>query len=144
MDALFRWITAGVFALGSPFAIIGASEIAGTARELSTSVRTDGTVVDNRLTSDRRDGIDEHAYVPELEFHDASGRVIRFTDGVGSLPPDYAIGERVPIAYQRSQPSRARIVSWKRLWLAATIFLVAGLLPGVIVAIVLRRVSRSS
>lgn len=143
MDALFRWIALGVFALGSPFVIIGASEAVSTSRDLAERARADGIVVGNRLTTDHRDGNDEHAYLPEVEFHDESGHAIRFTDGVCSLPPDYAIGERLQIAYDRAAPTHARILSWKRLWLAPAIFIAAGLMPGVIVAIVLWRVSRA-
>jgi len=142
MDALFRWIVAGVFAAGSPFVVIGGNEALATARELGRGARAEGTVVGNRLVSDRRDGVDEHAYVPEVEFRDLLGHSVRFTDGTGSLPPDYAVGERVQVSFARENPTRARILSWKRLWLAPTIFIVAGLLPGLVVAIVLWRVGR--
>jgi len=142
MDPLFRWVLAGVLLLGSPFTAIGAWEAIETSGQLRSHVRAEGTVVENRLVTDRRDGVVEQSYVPVVEFRNAQGQITRFTDGVGSLPPDYAVGERVPIAFDPAEPSRARITSWKRLWLVPTILIVVGLLPAVVCAVVFRRISR--
>lgn len=144
VDALFRWVVAGTFLLTSPFAILGVLEVYHTASELRAGERTDGTVVTNRLTVDHRDGVEEHAYVPEVSFRSRDGSTHRFTDGAGSMPPDYTPGERVEVTYRASDPERARILSWKRLWLAPTIFVLVGLLPGCVAWLVLSRISRSS
>jgi hypothetical protein len=144
VDALFRWVVAGTFLLTSPFAILGSLEVYRTAAELRAGERTNGTVVTNRLTVDHRDGVEEHAYIPEVSFKSRDGRSHRFTDGTGSMPPDYVPGERVEVTYRVSDPERARILSWKRLWLAPTIFIVVGLLPGSVAWFVLRRISQSS
>ena len=143
-DPVFRWVQLGVLAMGLPFAAIGACEASNTRAELRRDARTQGLVVDNRLVTDQRDGIEEHAYVPVVEFRDANGRAVRFTDPNGSLPPDYASGDRVDVAFDPSDPTRARITSWKRLWLVPTILVVVGLLPSAVCAIVLRRVAGRS
>lgn len=142
MDALFRWITAGVFLLSSPFVAIGAHEAYETNAQLRESVRLPGTVVANRLVVDHRDGLEEHAYQPEVSFQSPDGARHRFTDGAGSLPPDYAIGEPVTVLYAAAQPQKARIASWKRLWLVPTLFVGVGLLPGVVVWFVMRRIAQ--
>lgn len=144
MDSLFRWVQAGVLLVGLPFSGIGACEAIKTARELEHGLRAQGTVVENRLVSDQRDGIDEHAYVPVVEFRNARGELARFTDENGSLPPDYAVGEHVEVAFDPNAPSHARITSWKRLWLVPTLLIVVGLLPATVCAIVLRRISRAT
>jgi len=143
MDSLFRWVLAGVLLLGSPFVAIGGCEAVGTSRELARSVRTRGTVVSNRLVVDQRDGVEEHAYQPVVEFSDGAGHAQRFTDAAASLPPDYAPGQVVDIAFDAQAPNRARIVSWKRLWLVPTLLIAVGLLPGVVCAIILRRLARA-
>jgi hypothetical protein len=141
MDSLFRWIIAGTMLVGSPFVLIAGCEALETTRELTRSVRARGTVVENRLVIDHRDGVEEHAYQPVVEFRDTSGRPHRFTDPAGSLPPDYSSGETVPIAFDATDPSHARIVSWKRLWLVPTLLAVVGMLPTAVCLIIFRRLS---
>lgn len=142
MDSLFRWIVVGVFVCSSPFALVGAWEAYGVVGELQRGQQVVGVVVGNRQTVDRRDGVEERAFQPEVTFRSADGVERRFTDGVGSLPPDYAVGESVPVLYATTDPGHARVLSWKRLWLAPTIFVLAGLLPGFIAWVVVGRVSR--
>lgn len=144
MEPLFRWVQVGVFLLGSPFLVIGGKEAFGTWAELTRDARAFGNVVENRLVTDQRDGIEEHAYVPVVEFPDSRGHITRFTDPNGSLPPDYTIGERVEVAFDPAEPSRARLISWKRLWLVPTMLIGVGLLPSFVLAIVLRRISRGA
>lgn len=143
MDSLFRWIVAGTALMGCPFVLIAGCEALETSQELTRSVQARGTVVENRLVVDQHDGVEEHAYQPVVEFHDTSGRARRFTDPAASLPPDYYRGETVPIAFVAADPSRARIVSWKRLWLVPTLLAVVGVLPSAVCWIIFRRLSQS-
>jgi hypothetical protein len=144
MDPLFRWVLAGVFLVSSPFAAIGVYEAVQTSSELERGVRAQGTVVENRLVSEQREGNEEHAYLPVVEYRDQGGNAVRFTDGAGSLPPDYAVGERVELSFDPTNPSRARIVSWKRSWLVPTILIVAGLLPSTVCALIFWRIARAN
>jgi len=128
--------------LGSPLVAIGGCEAVSTKRELSRATRTRGTVVENRLVVDVRDGVEEHAYRPVVEFRDASGRRQRFTDAVASLPPDYSTGQTVDIAFDARAPHPGRIVSWKRLWLVPSLLSAVGLMPSLVCAILFRRLSR--
>jgi hypothetical protein len=54
---------------------------------------------------------------------------VRFTDDVGSLPPDYEEGASVNAIYNPANVREARIKSWRRLWLAPTLLCFVGLLP---------------
>jgi hypothetical protein len=85
-------------------------------------------VADNTYIVTNEGGTESGAYYPVVEF-EAAGNRVRFQDGVGSLPPDYAVGEAVEVLYELADPREARIRSWKRLWLAPTIFIVVGALP---------------
>jgi hypothetical protein len=59
------------------------------------------------------------AYVTVAEFPATDGKVIRFTDWIGSIPPDYEIGEHVRVLYNRENATKAYIYSWKRIWSVA-------------------------
>ena len=61
MDSLFRWVLGGMLLLGSPFLVLGGCEAMITAEQLRRSVRTQGTVIDNRLVLTHRDGFEEQA-----------------------------------------------------------------------------------
>jgi hypothetical protein len=130
MTSLFRWITLGVFLTTSPFVAIGAQEAYQTHIQLRESELLPGKVIANHLAVDHRDGLEEHAYRPEVTFATRDGTEHHFTDGAGSLPPDYAVGEPVAVLYDGAQPEKSRISSWKRLWLVPTLFIIVGLFPG--------------
>jgi len=143
MDPLLRWVFAGVVLLGSPFVALGGYEAVQTSKDLSRSVRTRGMVVQNQLIVDQRDGIEEQAYQPVVEFRDGAGQIRRFTDPAGSLPPDYARGEVIEMAFDPRDPTHARILSWKRLWLVPALLVGVGALPSLVCLLLLRRITRA-
>ena len=124
-----------------PFLGVGLYEVYESKRELDASLRSVGRVTGNSYSQINIDGNLSGAYHPVVEFTDARGDKIRFTDGIGSLPADYEIGAAVEVVYNQETPDKARIYSWKRFWLAPTIFIVVGLLPVIIGIIVLRRLN---
>ena len=114
--------------VGCPFLGIGLSEVYKTAQLISAFVSTRGTVVDNAYSTDS--GPDAGgAYYPVVEFKPEDGKPMRFTDGIGSLPPDYEPGAQVEVLYNPKNADEARINSWKRLWLAPTLITLVGALP---------------
>ena len=144
MDPLFRWALLFVLALGAPFAVIGLWEGYKTYAQLQRSESTRGAVTANHLLVDRRDGNDEHAYRPEVSFQTARGERVHFTDSAGSLPADYAIGAAVEVAYEPDAPERARLISWKRLWLVPTLLTLVGTLPALIAGALLFKLGRAA
>lgn len=125
-DPLHRLITLILLVTGCPFIAIGLYEAIQTRQEISTYQTTAGTIVDNTYQSTSENG---GAYYPIIEFKPLDGPTTRFTDGIGSLPPDYEVGETIEILYNPQDVRQARINSWKRLWFAPTLLIAIGLLP---------------
>ena len=107
--------------LGRVFASVGLL-LLGVAAALAvssagfdrTAERTEGTVVDFRYS-------DGSAY-PVVRYVSASdGRDYVFGENSGSWPPAYAVGERVPVAYDPEHPGDAHIDSWINLFLGPVI-----------------------
>jgi Protein of unknown function (DUF3592) len=78
---------------------------------LGTAERTEGTVVALR----RQVSSDSTTYVPVVRFQLAH-RHIEFDSGIGSRPPRYTVGEKVPVLYQPANPYQAKIDSFLSLW----------------------------
>lgn len=71
---------------------------------------------------------------PQVEFTTNRGEAQRFRGGIGSSPPDYAVGDKVEVIYDPAQPREAIIASFGELWLAplalggfGLVFLLAGI-----------------
>jgi hypothetical protein len=112
--------------IGGPFLAVGIYEAVETHAKVGASVSVPGTVVGNVWTAFAEGGA---SWCPVVEFKTADGRVVTFTDPIGSFPPDYAAGDTVRIIYDPADERGARIATWKRLWLAATIIIVVGTIP---------------
>ncbi|MBI5715814.1 MAG: DUF3592 domain-containing protein [Chloroflexi bacterium] len=126
----FQWIAGLVLLLICvPFISIGAYETISTQQQLNTFVAARGTVVDNSYYTTETDGVTSGAYKPVIEFTAADGEKIRFTDSIGSEPPDYEVGDPVDVVYNPKNVKEARINSWERMWLASTLLISIGLLP---------------
>jgi hypothetical protein len=136
-------VIAFVGLLSSPFLGIGLYEAYETRKQLNAFTHTTGTVVDNSYSTSNHDGTLSGAYYPVVEFTDTNGTLVRFMEGVGSLPPDYTVGDQVAVVYDHLNPKDARIYTWKRIWFAPTLFIVVGLLPIVITVVIMTAVRRS-
>jgi len=119
--------------VGAPFLLIGLSEAYKTVQTERSSISTRGTVVDNMTVAFATGA----SYAPVVDFRTLEGETVRFTDGVGSIPPDYEVGAEVKVLYDPDDVHSARVASWKRLWLAPTILTCVGLVPMLIVAVVI-------
>lgn len=115
--------------VGCPFFGIGAYEAWQARQEAQTFVAVTGTVVDNSYQTTIQDGMESGAYYPVVEFSPMDGVPVRFTDGAGSLPPDYEVGAPVPVLYDPADPHTARLNSWKRVWFVPTLLMSIGALP---------------
>lgn len=124
-----------------PFFLVGLYEAYKNYREISGFVHTGGIVVGNYYSTSYHDGNVSGAYQPEVEFLLPTGDKARFTDGIGSLPPDYETGEKVEVVYDPNNPQKARINSLKRIWFAPVLFMAIGLVPFTIFFFILRRLN---
>jgi hypothetical protein len=120
--------------IGVPFLLVGLSEAYKSLQLERSWVSTRGTVVDNYWEAFAHGGA---AYVPVVDFQTVDGKAVRFTDGIGSIPPDYPVGAEVTVLYDPEDVHNARVVSWKRLWLAPALITCVGLLPLLIAAVVI-------
>jgi hypothetical protein len=112
--------------IGGPFLAVGVYEAVWTRAMLKACISTQGTVVGNTWRAFAEGGA---AWCPVVEFKTADGTAVTFTDPIGSFPPDYAVGDTVRVLYDPADAEKARIATWKRLWLAPTIIIVVGAIP---------------
>jgi len=119
--------------VGTPFLLIGLSQVYRVVQLERNWVSTRGTVVDNVVVAFASGA----SYAPVVDFWTLEGETVRFADGVGSIPPDYEVGAEVKVLYDPDDVRNARVASWKRLWLAPTIITCVGLLPILIVVVVI-------
>jgi len=118
------------------FAVLGAGMLIGagvslvhTRSFLAQAGRTQGTVValqarhssktstNGTNTSDTGDSV---TFAPLVRFSHV-GQVIDFTGASSSNPPNYRIGETVPVLFLEANPSSARIDSFFPVWGATVI-----------------------
>ena len=126
------------FLMGCPFLYIGLSEVYKAEQMVNTLVAARGTVVDNVWQAFAHGGA---AYVPVVEYQTRGGRVVRFTDGIGTYPAEYEVGAEVKVLYNPEDVQNARIYSWKRIWFAPTLITSIGMIPlliGVVLALFLK------
>ena len=68
------------------------------------------------------------ALFPLVTFETREGQPITFRHRTGARPPDYAVGEEVPVVYLPGSPSEALIDEGFRNWLLPLVLLGCGLL----------------
>ncbi len=119
-------IVGGIFGLVGLVLLSVAIAIAvSTAGFLASAGRTDGTVVGLAERTSTTRGSDGHTrrttvWYPTVEFT-VGGRRYAFQSSTGSNPPSHERGESVPVAYDPSDPSDARIASFWSAFLAPLI-----------------------
>ena len=123
--------------VGGPFLGIGLYNAAQSQHILNTFKSASGVVIDNDYSSSSDDS--SGAYYPVVEFKPEDGRPVRFTDGVGTLPPDYEAGTPVEVLYNPQDVTEAYINSWKRMWLVAVLFSSIGAVPIAISVLMIAR-----
>lgn len=140
LDFISKIILAAGLFFGLPFLSIGLYEIFQNMEMFRGFIETRGVVVANSYATTYIDGSEGGVYYPVVEFTDLNNKKVRFTEGIGSLPADFEIGEEVEVLYDPHEPKEVRIKTWKRLWLAPTIFSAVGLLPIIICLIVVGKI----
>ena len=126
-DPLTRMIVRPTVFIALIFFAIGIYEAVITANSIKNYTSAEGTIVDNEyiLFPDSGGG-----YIPVVLFYNDNGEKVRFTDqSYASYPPDFEIGESVPVLYDLIEPHQARIATWERLWLGSLIWGLSGLFP---------------
>ncbi len=143
LDFFSKLILIITLLIGLPFLSIGLFESYKNAVIIQTFTHKTGTIVENSYSTVLVDGVLSGAYHPVVEFFNEDNQKMRFTEGIGSLPPDFEIGEKVNILFNPQDSSDVRINTWKRLWLVPTIFCFVGLLPIVVGLFVVKKIESS-
>jgi len=112
-----------LFLIGSGLLVGDFYMIKSTYGFLKSSEKTEGVVT--KLISNRSsDG--KIMYNPEISFSDVSGKVIIFQSSLSSTIPDYAVGEKVSVLYDKTNPQKAKINTFLQLWFGPMIMTVLG------------------
>ena len=130
----------GVFVLWSAIDLHASG---GRARGTVAEIRESRSVVTEEVTTPagrevRRD-VERISLAPIVRFTTPEGREVEF-HGRGGSGTAFAVGDVVDVVYDRSQPGRARIVSFLDLWLPAAVAFAVVLVFGT--AVLLSRWSR--
>ena len=104
---------------------IGAFAFFRTLRFLRTAQTTSG-VVNEVLFMHVSDG---HIYRPRITFTTQAGETVPLTSVMDSSRQEFRVGQQVPVIYDPSHPSRARLRSFPSLWLVSLIFAFVGAIP---------------
>jgi hypothetical protein len=120
----------GIFALWSAVDLYASG---GRARGKVLEIRESRSIVTEEVTTPagrevRRD-VERISYAPIVRFTTPEGREVEF-HGRGGSGSSFAAGDIVNVVYDRSQPGRARILSFIDLWLPAAVAFAVSLLFG--------------
>jgi hypothetical protein len=121
-----------VLAVALPFLYIGFIEIRKAQTKIRNFTNSTGVVIGNDYlsTTDPEDSARiSWAYYPVVRFTTTQGREFVFTDGVGTYPPDYEVGDAVDVLYNPQNPRDATIKNWLRVWFAPLWITAIGFLP---------------
>jgi hypothetical protein len=100
--------------IGLASGMVAGISAAVIAESISADRFVDGTVVDIADTG--------KSYAPVVEFMPPHGGPVRFTDGLGSNPPAFRVGEGVRVRYNPDDPHDARIDQFWHIWFVPTFF----------------------
>ena len=121
-----------ILAVALPFICIGLSEAWKAQVMLKSFIGVRGIVVGNDYlsTTDLQDSAKvSWAYHPVVRFTTVEEREFVFTDGVGTIPADYDVGDEVEVLYNPEDPQDATIKNWKRVWFGPLWIIAIGILP---------------
>jgi hypothetical protein len=120
----------GIFVLWSAVDLYASG---GRARGTVTEIRESRSIVTEEvMTPDGREvrrDVERVSLAPIVRFTTPEGREVEF-HGRGGSGTSFKAGEVVNVVYDRSQPGRARIVSFVDLWLPAAVSFAVALIFG--------------
>ncbi|AZQ59830.1 DUF3592 domain-containing protein [Maribacter sp. MJ134] len=108
-----------LFLIGAFLAYGAFNQFQKTRNLLEKGIKT--TAVVTEFSTHRSDS--STMYTPVFEFTDRSQNKQTFKSGISSSPPAYEIGEKVQLIYDRTNPKKARTVSFWGLYRWSVILL---------------------
>jgi hypothetical protein len=85
-----------------------------TERFVARSQPGDATVINMRQVHDPTGNVP--TFAPDFSFVTADGRTFVLPSRVSSNPPEFKVGDHVPIRYELDHPELARIATFGQLW----------------------------
>lgn len=96
------------------FLVLGCWTTWTTATFLARSTRTTGTIVQLNAKTDAKG---KTSWTPVFTYRSADGRQWTITSRVASSPPEFVVGQSIPVRYEPSNPSDGHIDSLIHLWM---------------------------
>ena len=127
----FRWLIPGI---GVICFLVSGGWLAESLHFAAGAVKAQGTVTRLEWVADS-DGSVAH---PIIRFHDGE-RSVEIRGRVGSSPPAYAVGERVPLLYHPGRPEDARPATFSDRYLLPLGFSGLGLAAVIASAVAIHR-----
>lgn len=113
VELCLRLVRMALLVVGPVFLLVSIVSAAFTVMFLRNSVRTVGTI--SSLTKQvSEEGV--ITYMPVFDFMDAHGLGHQARSSIGSAPPAFHIGDRVPVLYRRDNPEQAHIDTTGQIW----------------------------
>ena len=106
-----------------------------TAVFLGTAQKATGKVVE--LNERFNSAADATEYAPVFSFAAQDGKTYTVSSSTASNPSGFEIGDPVVVLYSKSNPGGARIASFVQLWLVPMVFLIIGVVHGLIAGFLL-------
>ena len=106
-----------------------------TAVFLGTAQKATGKVVE--LNERFNSAADATEYAPVFSFTAQDGKTYTVSSSTASNPSGFEIGDPVVVLYSKSNPEGARIASFVQLWLVPMVFLIIGVVHGLIAGFLL-------
>ncbi len=66
--------------------------------------------------------VDGNSYLPKITFITQTGEKVELTSVIMSNPPQFQVGQEVPVVYDPHDPRRARLRSFAGLWFKSLFF----------------------
>jgi hypothetical protein len=137
-----RVILAGFVYSAALFIVVGGAFLTHSIMLESHGIHTTGIVTEIKREKDK-DG--DQYFRPVITFKDTAGKEIAVTSNLSSNPAAYAKGDTVPLVYKRDHPEKAELETFFGMWGPASMFLIAGIIIGLLglfVMIIRRRPSK--
>ena len=111
--------------VGTMFLVVGLPLLVETLQFLWSAARTQGRVI-GYLEQETGDSRMSHVWHPQVEFEDQQGQRQTVTLGIGGDRKRYKEGFSVPILFDPTCPSDAKIDSFLHIWQFPLMFTVGG------------------
>jgi hypothetical protein len=107
--------------------IAAAGEAYREDRRIASAGHAWGTVVEVRSgTRKSPDGTESSGFYPVVEFRTESDGIVRIASQLVTTPPTYAVGDKVPVMYERTAPQSGHIDGFGDRWRKTLVYALLG------------------